>query len=344
MNMSQSIQVAMAMINDLHNRIGFNTQKMVLCGFSGGAKVAISTQNVSGISSLIYIGATTPLNSSPVNLLGFAGQQDMNYTDVLQFYENSKGANPNSAMIEFDGKHEWPDAKVFENAFYWIHFQTERPKPDSSLIAAFAKKSNTAIASDKAKNDWVAAYQDCRAAFIFLNGISDVSSYKDQMNAIADSDPYKKATAQKAAILQKEVVQKQVLVQAFQNQNLDWWAKVISLYKASKDPSDKRLLGFISLACYSYSSQMLQQHNADGAERVLTIYELCDPDNTDQLYYHAELYAQKSNAAQAVKYLKKAEKNGFTDWQKILNEPSFISLNSDPAFAEEMGSLRKSAR
>lgn len=343
-------QIAANMVADINSRLGFDKKNMTLCGFSGGAKVAINEiASDPGISNLIYAGAVTQLNPSHVvNILGFAGNQDMNYTDLLQFDESIHAANPNSSLIEFGGKHEWPDARTFENAFYWMDFQLWRQNPslrDSAVIQNFVSECHDIISqAGQVKDDPIKIYQTYSMEYNFLNGLTDVSDYKTKMEAQSNFGPYKKAVAEKNQALQKEAGEKQVLLQAFQNQNLDWWTKVINGYNASKNPSDKRLLGFISLACYSYTGQMLQQQNMDGAERILAIYEMSDPKNTDQLYFHAILYAQKNNKALAIKYLQKAVDNGFNDLKKMEGEPAFASLRNEPSYSQVVASLKKTSR
>ena len=54
----------------------------------------------------------------------------------------------------------------------------------------------------------------------------------------------------------------------------------------------ERLLGFVSLACYSISNNALQQNNLDVAGKILAIYQIADPGNTDCEKFHA-IYNQK---------------------------------------------------
>ena len=341
-------QIAANMISDISSRLGFDKKNVALCGFSGGAKVAINAIGSDGtISNLIYAGAVTQLNNShPLNILGFAGNQDMNYTDLLAFNESMLPSYPNTSLIEFNGKHEWPDVQTFENAFYWLAFQSAHNTPlsDTTLIRGFIKNTDQSITAAVNNNNWIGAYQLCHTAFTWLNGLADVSAYQKQMESISANDRYKRSLAQKNETLQKEANEKGTLQMAFQNQNYDWWKKVTNQYQSSSSPSDKRLLGFISLAGFSYSNQMLQQQNLDGAERMLAIYELADPNNTDQLYFHAMLYAEKNNSAMAIKYMQKAVSNGFKDGQKIEAEQAFSALRNDPNFSQIVAALKKASK
>lgn len=340
-------QIAANMIADISSRLGFDKKHTALCGFSGGSKVAINAIGSDGIiPNLIYAGAVTQLNSShPLNILGFAGNQDMNYTDLLQFNESIKSTNPNSILIEFEGKHEWPNTRIFEKAFYWIYFKSGI-QDSIALKKNIAEYINTQIWPNliKDKIGLLYEYEDYQIARDILKGVSDISIYERNMSILSNEPAFKEALAEKNETLQKEANEKGTLQMAFQNQNYEWWTKVTNGYKASSNPSDKRLLGFISLAGYSYSNQMLQQQNLDGAERMLAIYELADPTNTDQLYFHAILYAEKNNAALAVKYLQRAVSNGFKDGQKIEAEPAFSALRNDPNFSQIVASLKKSSK
>ena len=284
-------------------------------------------------------------NSRQLNVLGFAGREDMNYTDLLQFNESIKSTNPNSTLIEFDGKHEWPNARIFEKAFYWIYFKSGI-QDSIALKKNIAEYMNTQIWSNtiKDKVGLLYEYEDYEIARNILKGVSDISIYERNMSILSKELAFKEAFAEKSKSLKKEANEKGTLQMAFQNQNYDWWTKVINGYKASSAPSEKRLLGFVSLAGFSYSNRMLQQHDLEGAERMLAIYELADPTNTDQLYFHAILYAEKNNPTLAVKYLQKAVSNGFNDIQKIESEQAFSVLRNDPNFSQIVAALKKASK
>lgn len=86
-------------------------------------------------------------------------------------------------------------------------------------------------------------------------------------------------------------------MQAFQTKDLSWWKNEIAKLNAKKKSElmCERLLGFISLACYSYSNNALQQNNLLQAEHILAIYALADPGNKDCAAFAAELKRRKMN-------------------------------------------------
>jgi hypothetical protein len=89
------------------------------------------------------------------------------------------------------------------------------------------------------------------------------------------------------------------LYQALQKEDLNWWTKEIALLNQKKkdDPMYERLLGFVSLACYSISNNLLQQSSADGLDKILAIYKMADPGNKDCASFYAQ-YNEKLKSGQ----------------------------------------------
>lgn len=224
MDLQQSLRVATNLVNEVTQRLKVQNTNLTLCGFSGGAKVALlsAAENIR-IPRVIYCGAAANITPNhPLNLLGFAGTRDMNYTDVVAFDKSLNASTIKHSLIEWQGKHEFPDAKTFADAFAWL---------STGTVPGYEKKQVT-------------------------------------------------ITSQK---LTEEQAIKQELLNAFQMRDVNWWKNEIAQLNTKKktDPMYDRLLGFVSLACYSYSNQTLQQKNLPAAEKILTIYALADPGNKD---------------------------------------------------------------
>lgn len=126
-------------------------------------------------------------------------------------------------------------------------------------------------------HEWPAAeiYAD---AFAFLTE-GKIDNYKDKQPTITE------------ARLQEEDTYKRKIYNAFDSQNLDWWRQEIADLKAKKDadPMYERLLGFISLACNSFTQRALTRNDLSAAEFLLTIYEMADPGNPDIAELRVEL-------------------------------------------------------
>ena len=224
MPLEQTQAVAYNLFNEAKARLSANPPAITYCGFSGGAKVALlSAASNPAIAKVIYCGAKVDIDPNhPLSLLGFAGQRDMNYADLVIFEQELHRLPVKHYLVEWKGKHEFPTADVFNDAF------------------------------------------------IFLN-TGTVDSYDKKRVSITDEQ------------LKGEQAKKNEYLKAFQNEDLAWWKKEIATLNAKKkaDMTDERLLGFISLACYSIGGGQLAQNNLDVAEKILSIYKLADPENKD---------------------------------------------------------------
>lgn len=212
----------------------FHSSAIFFCGFSGGAKVALGAASQNPvIHKLIYCGAAMPFHPNhPMQILGFAGIRDMNYTDVVSFDRKMTLPQVEHYLIEWKGKHEFPNAEVFEDAFHFL-----------------------------------------------------------ETGQVENYDLKKPHISEQKVAAEQEI--KQEYFDAFQNKDLQWWQKTISTLEAHKeeDLMDERLLGFISLACYSLANQTLEQNNLAAAQKILAIYRMADPDNESIPEFESRLEA-----------------------------------------------------
>lgn len=224
MPLDQTQAVAYNLFSEALTRLSVDASKIALCGFSGGAKVALLSGAANpGIANIIYCGAKVDIHPNhPVSILGFAGLRDMNYTDLVLFDRDLQSTPLKHFLVEWHGKHEFPTAEVFNDAFTFLN---------TGNIPNYDKKR--------------------------------VSITPDQ--------------------LKREQDKKNEYIQAFQNKDLNWWKKEIETLNAKKktDITNERLLGFLSLACYSIAGGQLNENKLDVAEKILNIYKLADPENKD---------------------------------------------------------------
>ena len=222
--LEQTQAIAYNLFTEVKSRLSVNTTKIALCGFSGGAKVALlSGASNPEVSNIIYAGAKVEIKPThPLTILGFAGVRDMNYTDLVMFDQALQNPAVKHFLVEWNGKHEFPSAEVFKDAFVFLNTGT---------VENYAKKGVTITPANlKAEQDKKSDYID-----------------------------------------------------AFQKKDLAWWKKEIDGLNAKKktDIMSDRLLGFLSLACYSIGGNELYQNKLTEADKFLKIYKMADPGNKD---------------------------------------------------------------
>ncbi|MBX7108000.1 MAG: hypothetical protein K1X61_05065 [Chitinophagales bacterium] len=343
----QTNNIAATLTQDLRTRIAADEKRITLAGFSGGAKVALAyTYSHPEVQHVIYAGAAIPLplSAPPLAMLGFAGINDMNYTDLLAFDQSIKKTAISHLLIEWNGKHEWPDTAAFRDAFYWLSFEAMRSSQefDESLLQTFSEAIAKKIA---ATSEPVSKAMQLNKAIFFLQGITATDRYQVQLDALMADNAFQAALQQKQQALQTESRLKQNYYAAFQDKDLQWWKNEIARMKQMTDPSTtamyQRLLGFISLACYSISGNAIAQSQWSTAEKMLAIYKLADPMNADQPFFEACYFARLGENKNALISLNRAVDLGLKDPDKILHEPALLSLQNEPGFISLVAKLQQ---
>lgn len=301
-------------------------KNMALWGFSGGAKAALyNAGSNNSIGYCIYGGSVMNVQNNQTELLGFNGKQDMNYTDLLIFSGQQKN-NPKHYQIEFSGKHAWPDTSTAKDAFRWLlltKMQHKEITTNKNLITKtfnIYKKQTDKLILNKQYTD---AFLSCNKGIHFLNTLTDVSYFNTQKSFLLAQPLFKKQIEDLQASFEKETKQKSQYQANFITKDTVYWKKEIDklwlLAKTDKLGIYNRLLGFLSLAGYSYANQAFQANDKKALEQILFIYQHSDPTNPEQAFMRARLYAQQDDVAKAKIALEEAVKLGI-DKNRISND------------------------
>ncbi len=320
-------------------KLPYSNGTISVAGFSGGAKMALLCgTSISGFSSVIYSGAALPEGSvvPPVPLLGYAGKKDMNYTEVKNFSRFAKSSVKESGVAEWPGKHEWPDSGNFEHAFYW-HLLSNKANRNDRLISDYKNYIDNLVKEEKNPLRKVEYLNDCAD---LLDKFIPVDEIKKEIRKIILSSDYNKAKSEESKILAAEDLSKQMYMESFTTQNLNWWSNEIRKLSAGKNESNKRLLGYISLASWSYSTKAVESNDVPFSTKALTIYQLCDPENPEHEFLKACLYAKNNYPDSAIFFLNEAVKLGLDDRAKVDNAKDLAMLRERNEFNELLGKLK----
>ena len=112
-------RIITAFMGDVERKIHVNKNKMYTAGFSGGARIAtlVALYN-STVAGVIECAAGFPQVQNPVNKsftwIGVVGNRDFNFLELKNLYQQLENNRWNSHLLVFDGKHDWPPAKVMD--------------------------------------------------------------------------------------------------------------------------------------------------------------------------------------------------------------------------------------
>jgi predicted esterase len=336
--------IADNLITEASSRFKIDPKLISLAGFSGGSRAALSYAfNHPELNTIIYCGAAMPAEQiKPLPpALGIAGKHDMNYTEVINLDNALEKLNSNNCLIEWNGKHEWSGSSVFKDAFAWSLFNAMKKKlvrQDDELVQKFIKDNSKSLSN---------VYDEelrLRKIIVFANGLTDISAFERRRNELLQSISYKKISSQRQESFELESRMKQNYVLCLDSKDIKWWQEEIRRMRKLKAGNERdmyeRLLSYLSLACYSFSNTAIMQGNSEQALKILAIYKIADPENSDRAFLESCLYARQNDDPHAILLLNEAVHLGLRDKSKIENEESFSRLKNTNGFREVLNKIQ----
>jgi hypothetical protein len=176
------------------------------------------------------------------------------------------------------------------------------------------------------------------AAIQLLKKKTDTKEIQHVLDAEKANPNTKVLLAEKLNQLATEQAAKEYYNTQIGQKELSWWAVEVNKLNhpatINEQAMNKRLLGYLSLAGYSYSSRYINQNDLMNAKKMLDFYGQVDPTNKDQPYLSAIMFAKMSDRENTLLSLKKSIALGFNDKNKILSEPAFQFIQKDESFRE----------
>jgi len=349
--------ISFGLLNDVAKRFPIDSSRVYAIGHSGGARVAtgFAMQNKI-IRAVVGCSAGLPMNPNQVppyqfHYLTLCGDVDMNRNELERQQQILSHRNLEDFLIVFHGKHEWPNDSVMQYAFFLLRFNEMKDSlqpVDNKLITGFLSELKPVLNSSS-MGDKVQAY---RMVIYFLSGLTDVKSYEAKWKALQQSSAYAQWLKRKKTLEQEETALMQKYSTELQRHPVAWWQTTMQLFrkkiKMAEKQNDmersamlKRVVSYLSLASYSIVNQLIQERHWQEAEYFDAIYQLIDPQNPD-VYYFAAVIAVNSSFPQDTVWnrLKTAIRYGFSDKEKLLNNPAFSFLQQQSDFWEEIEKMK----
>lgn len=331
MSISETRIIAQQLIQTVRNSFE-NRINITLVGFSGGARVAFDAALAeNGKVNLVYSGAAGNINNYNFRMLGFAGNADMNYSELLNF-DKSMAENSSHFLIETNEKHAWPSVENMELAFLWT-LSPNHLKPESYF-------ETKARLYQSAQKQPLLLQKINELELVQLLCWNDSSTFegKTELHRLKSSKLYLAAERKKLELLNQESKAKEYYSNAFFEKDFTWWKNEVQNLRKHTQPEidamNQRLLGFFSLASYSIVHQAVKANNFEAALRILDIYELVDPENNEPSFVRAICFCHQNRTEESLVQLEKSVQLGFQDMERLQSEPCFQSLKSNPTFEQ----------
>jgi len=337
------------LFNDSQKRLKINANRIYLCGFSGGAKVATYIGlHQNQIKGVIANGAGLPdiINAGNFNFsfTAIAGEGDLNMTDLVAIDNGLDQTQTRHRIIFFDGIHEWAPENTMDIAFTGFQFDAMQEKiipVDNVFVSSYITDSKKRIADFVKQNNFLKAEQESKLTANMLDGItSDVNWFKEKDASLKNNPAYQKQWQAKQNLLTTEQNLKNEYEKQFQQGDMNYWMKTINDIDARSKAATaegamyKRLKAYLSLAFYSISNQLIKGSQDADAQNFVNLYKIIDPANSEAWYFSAILNARGKNAKATQDDLIKAVGDGFNDKTRLMQQPEFQQLGNQIDLAE----------
>ena len=347
---SETEKIVLALINEVENQYHSDANRIYLSGFSGGAKVAMMYGiNIPEIKGVIACGGSILPALKPDStfcFVGMVGNKDFNYLDMQQTLAAFNKMQIPFTSLTFDGKHEWPSADDFDNAFKALEVNAMRTscKPvDEAWLKSVYKELSDSANNRMALGEYVKASEligriqgwfgpvdkDIRLS-TFLNNLSQNPMYHNQLVKIRD-------------LAEKEVSLRSQFISSVENRDLDWWVSEIENFKksiANKDEyvslTSHRLMAYLSMVSYMLVNSDILNNQPEKALKKLKIYEMVDPDNTDVYLMYARYYLMVGDREKMVESYRTAVGKGFDEVQNYSSTSTWKLLFAQPEIKTEI--------
>ena len=344
-NFEESILIWNTLKNSCLNNLSIDKNRIILAGFSGGARVscAIASKEPS-VACIIANSAGAQQLDQLLNqntlFIGLAGNGDMNRAEMLGIEQNLMSSSIVHYYMEFDGNHAWAPFKIMQKAIMIASLNANEKNPNelnAVLTENFISNQKKEIDKLKLEGKWLEAYQELILLTKGAKGLN--TSLTDQLDSIKNNPNY---IVQKNELLklttQETEIQQELYKMMLENQNLTIWKTRIAQIRKNSFQKNKigqmnqRLLGYASLVCYSLSNRNLVAKNYPLAEIMVNSYKIADPENPEVYFFKAILSGAKSDSLNTYLNLNKSIELGFIDKKRITIQSEFNFLKDDPVF------------
>lgn len=323
-------------------------------GFSGGGRIAsMLALSPSGIRGLVTCGAGFPVEQwkgiPPSIVVGIAGNSDMNLSELVNLKPSDPALAGRFHFIRYDGGHAWPPAEIMEEAF--VAFESTairegmKPKNPAALkkIDDLYRTHADRLAIKDRNLEAAATYERWIKS---LEGLYDTEVTKTSYSRLIQKPAFQKTAALDQQLFVEEGLRKQALMESVGTKDTSWWIQQMKELRLEKTTAGTqkaamiaRIEGALSLAIYMNLQKSIQAKHAETYRYLTVLYRNIDPQNTEAWYLSAVAAAYDGLPSKALYYLQEAYAKGFKDRRRLLADPAFTSINSDPAFNEMLARI-----
>lgn len=296
-----------------------DSKKIILTGFSGGARMALMYANNFPVSGLIMMGAGPGMNHPKTKTYNICGLSDFNLVETYERPEINQLDDTNFIVDHFPGGHNWSDTVYLRDAFLF-HFSKygQGMSERSDRVDELIDLSEEYLIQERALLSWKCLEKAYK--------LSDDQTIKNKIRANAkdmlENEVYRKGISSFENFLRMELgLRKQYMEKAGTASYQEWKDEINTLGLLSRSETDirqaeqaGRLRGYLGILFYSRLKLLLfTDGNEKQIEVMLKAFELLEPTNPDMMYFKALQFTKTGAMDSASHYLALSRKYGLKE-------------------------------
>lgn len=305
-------------IGDVEARYGSFGGRIILCGFSGGARMAANYARSRQLRGVLMAGAGLPfeLPSTPVFVVG--GLQDFNFNEVYRRPEAFMLKNSLVLSDAHPGLHEWPRHQILRDGLLFI----SRKMSESGERAALARAVELTGEADSLANShrYYLSWK-CLEKAAKLGNEEVVKEAAERADEMLKSGEYRLEITSLENHLDLENRLRSHYSAGSISGDAAFWKEEIRRLEIMEENADQgqkdhiaRVKAYLGILFYSRLKQIIfDPGKQDLAIILVNAFSLIEPENADLYYFKSVCQANAGRMDSASHFLALARQAGFRD-------------------------------
>jgi len=367
-----NVRAANALWSDTHIHFSIDDKRIYAAGFSGGARMASGLSHLlkKPVAGIIACGAGLPNwlkpdKIAPAVFFGMVGLADMNYKELKRLDMELDSLDTTHRIRTFHGPHDWPPRELCEEAVEWMELQAikaGRKKKNPAFLQRLYEKGLGRAANYEDSDNTHEAYQLYLALREDFSGMLDISGAEAKAVQIESDPSFRKKQEQEKQVLEEELrlikdlrekfwKLKKTIEDSFEREKLVRGFHLDRLLEKADKEEDKfqsmmakRLLQDFSYTVYEQGEISLEAKEYSAAAVLFELVAASSSRHPEVLYKLASAYSLDNQKEKALRTLKEAVEQGFSDAALLEKDKSFDPIRGEDEFKALLDLLKKNHR
>ena len=317
-------QAISEIITDTKAKYPIDPNKILISGFSGGARMAYNYSLHHQVNGVLMCGAGPGKQLPACPVYAISGMGDFNFSE--NYVSPSMEAFNDSKFTAdyFFGNHEWPQSsQLSDGLIYLLSFRNTKINELRNMRSNQLLETADSLA--RSGNSWMAWIALLKAAKLSESSKIEKEA-ADHAEELLSDEKFLKTINSLEKDLKTEAALQKAYAQKSMTESFNWWQNELNVlndnlekYKSGMQADHYlRIKGFIGILLYSRVNKMIYQDSSNPQLPVLIqTYIYAEPENSYAYYFQALYDFQKGNNKNCIESLNKSLNLGFSDTEKL---------------------------